>query len=105
MNKNLGSREAYEKIKEGNTLVIDVRKEEEYRTGHIAGSFNVNVSSPNFSQKISALDKEKEYLVYCRSGGRSSLAQKVMTNLGFKKVCNLAGGIESWERSGLLVEK
>lgn len=102
--QNILPKEAEKKIKEGIT-VIDVRTSEEYKEGHIGGSSNINVSLSDFSEKVSSLDKNKEYLVYCRSGGRSSSAQKIMASLGFNNVYNLAGGIISWGEEGLPVEK
>lgn len=104
MDASINPKEALIKIQNGELSVIDVRTKEEYAGGHVTPSFNIDISQPDFSEKISALDKNKEYLVYCRSGGRSSAAQKIMTGLDFKNVRNLTGGIIAWERGGLPIE-
>lgn len=99
--QNLSPKEAEEKIKAGDISIIDVRTPEEYSGGHIAGSFNINISSPTFAEEIMKLDKDKGYLTQCLSGGRSSKAQKMMVDLGFKNVYNLAGGITAWMKDQL----
>ncbi|MFA5841421.1 MAG: rhodanese-like domain-containing protein [Candidatus Paceibacterota bacterium] len=105
MDKNLTPLEAEEKIKAGGISVLDVRTPEEYAEGHIGGSLNMDVSEPSFAQGISVLDKNKEYLVYCRSGGRSSTAQEIMAKASFRNVYNLSGGIIAWNRRGLPIIK
>jgi rhodanese-related sulfurtransferase len=47
-------------------------------------------------EKVSELDKTKEFLVYCRSGGRSGMACGLMAKNGFDKLNNLKGGIMAW---------
>ncbi len=52
-----------------------------------------------------ALDPEKPVLVYCRSGGRSAKAVKLLREAGFKDVRDMEGGITAWEKEGRPVEK
>ena len=104
MNKNLNPKDAERKIKAGKFTVIDVRTPEEFAEGHIAGGVNINISAPDFSQKIESLDKGKEYLVYCRSGGRASRAKEILESAGFGNVYNLTGGITGWVGDGLPTE-
>jgi len=77
-------------------VVIDVRTPEEKSEGDIAGSKLMNIMDPDFPINIEKLDKDKEYFVFCRSGGRSSSACHYMSNKGFKKCYNLLGGIVAW---------
>lgn len=51
------------------------------------------------------LDRDKKYLVYCRSGKRSKSAQEIMKELGFKEVINMTGGFMDWEKEGLPYKK
>ena len=83
-------------LSEKNTVVIDVRTPTEFQQKAIKGAINVNVSSGSFQWQVGQLDKDKTYLVYCRSGNRSGQACKVMGGLGFTKVYNLSGGLMSW---------
>lgn len=57
----------------------------------------------DFEEKIKALDKDKTYYVYCRSGNRSSTASSLMAELGFTKVYNIKDGIDNILRSGVPV--
>ena len=79
-----------------NTIVLDVRTPEETALGKIKGAIEINIRDDNFAQKISKLDKEKTYLVYCRSGRRSTIASTTMAEYGFKKLYNLLGGYNAW---------
>lgn len=73
--------------------LIDVRTPEEFADGHLKGATNVDFNGPDFAEKISELDKDGEYTLYCRSGRRSGLALEAMKAAGFTKVTN-AGGVE-----------
>jgi len=81
-------------------IVIDVRTPEEYATGHMPNSKNINFYSANFMQEINTLDKDKKYSVYCRSGNRSGQALALMESLGFENVIDLDGGIVAWAQIG-----
>jgi len=81
-------------------VIIDVRSPEEYSENHIKNALNINYSQ-NFEQEIEKLDKNKKYLIYCRSGHRSSNATKIMIKSGFKDIHNLSGGIRKWKSYGL----
>ena len=88
--KNLNIEKAIKLINESTNLVIlDVRTREEYLAGNIPNSINVDVLSQDFKSKIDMLDKNKEYLVYCRSGNRSAIASSIMSTNGFLNIYNL----------------
>jgi len=57
-----------------NFIIIDVRTREELNAGHIAKASMVDYESQDFNAKISELDRNKKYLVYCRSARHSGLA-------------------------------
>lgn len=76
-------------------VLLDVRTPGEFLSGRIPNAININVMDSSFTQKISTLDKNKTYFVYCRSGGRSAQACSLMASQGFE-VHNLAGGIANW---------
>lgn len=73
--------------------LIDVRTPEEFADGHLKGATNIDFNGPDFAEKISELNKDGEYTLYCRSGRRSGLALEAMKAAGFTKVTN-AGGVE-----------
>lgn len=94
--QDISVEEAAEKISEGKAIFLDVRTEKEVENGMIPGSIHIDLNSPDFESEIKKLDREKEYVVYCRSGGRSSRACKVMKELGFKNLNNMLGGFNKW---------
>lgn len=84
----------------GSLLVLDVRTAPEYHAGHLKGSINLDIRSPSFADELDALDRGRAYLVYCRTGVRSSRAVAIMRSLGFKELYDLAGGLVGWQREG-----
>jgi phage shock protein E len=73
------------------TEVLDVRTPVEFMTGHLAQAHNLNVSNDDFAQQVTQLDTSKTYVVYCRSGKRSSKAADIMYQHGFRHVVNGGG--------------
>ena len=86
-----------------NPVVIDVRTPEEYAGGYIRGAINIDYRAADFRDKIVKLDKDKQYIVYCRTGVRSSEARDIMEEIGFKHVINMTGGITEWEAESFIV--
>lgn len=77
-------------------IVLDVREQDEYETGHIAGAVLLPVGSitdESASSVIPALDSV--ILVYCRSGNRSKTASQKLIDLGYTAVYEF-GGINTW---------
>lgn len=70
-------------------IVIDVRTREEYLEGNIPNTLNIDFMSPDFKNEILKLDKNKEYIVFCKSGNRSTQASDIMSEFGFMKLHNL----------------
>lgn len=79
-----------------NAFLLDVRTLEEFSEGHISGAVNIDIFSPHFQAEVEKLDKNKDFYIVCRSGGRSMSAGSAMESMGFTKVTNLAGGMMSW---------
>ncbi len=94
--ETLSSKKFEKKMKKRNTVVMDVRTAEEYASGHIPKSLNMDVQQENFTNRIQSLDKSRTYLLYCRSGKRSAKALNIMKENGFVKVYHLEGGITAW---------
>lgn len=73
--------------------ILDVRTSEEFESGHLAGAINIDWRSADFKVKVADLNKEGSYLVYCGTGIRSASAVQAMSDLGFKQLYNMEGGI------------
>jgi rhodanese-related sulfurtransferase len=81
-----------------NAVILDVRTEAECDEGMIPNAINIDIyEGQAFINKLEALDKSKNYYVYCRSGARSAKACEVMNELGFENTYNLLGGFLEWD--------
>lgn len=78
-----------------NAVLLDVRTAEEFSSGTIKGSKNLDIMGRGFTDAISKFDKNNSYFVFCRSGNRSALACGIMAKQGLSAY-NLAGGIDTW---------
>lgn len=79
---------------EANTTIIDVRTPGEVAEGYVTGTTEfIDFNDANFEQSIDALDKSKNYIVYCRSGNRSTKALNIMDAKGFENLYELEGGV------------
>ena len=98
--------EEFDKLR-GNkdAVVLDVRTEKEFNEARIPGAVNLDVNGPDFEKKLTALDKNKTYLVHCAGGRRSLKACAVMKDGSFKNLVNLEDGFGSWTKAGKPVEK
>ena len=83
-------------IKDKEVIILDVRTPAEFAEGAIKGAINIDVNASNFKEKVSTLDKEKSYLIYCRSGMRSVKACNIMSENGYRQLFNLLGGYQAW---------
>lgn len=79
------------------TVILDVRTAAEFQEGNIRGAQNLDVNQGNFKALINQMDKDKTYLVYCRSGMRSIKASNILCAAGFTKVYNLSNGYLGWD--------
>jgi rhodanese-related sulfurtransferase len=82
-------------------IILDVCTPKEFARLHLENAVNLNFFSRGFKARLNALDKRKAYLVYCKVGGRSKMAQRRMKRLGFREVYNIVGGSLLWAEEGL----
>ena len=95
--KKISPRKLERKLKKDIQLV-DVRTEKEFGEQRIGKAVNLNVDDANFEKAVQTLDKSKPVYLYCRSGKRSNKAAKKLDSLGFSKIYDLEGGINSWNK-------
>ena len=82
-------------------VILDVRTPEEFNEGHIAGAVNIDFYAADFADRIAMLDRNQDYVLYCRSGNRSGETAELMTTLEFTAVDEIDGGILAWTAAGL----
>lgn len=85
---------------EDGAQLLDVRRPEEFREAHIAGTQFITLSE--LTRRFAELDRERKLVVYCKSGGRSAQAAAWLNARGFDAV-NLKGGLDDWQLQGLPV--
>ncbi len=90
---------------EKKAVIIDVREEEEWNAGHIAGA--VHIPLKQLEARVPELQqyKDKAIITQCRSGKRSADALEVLKSAGFTKVYSMDGGILAWSKDGLATQQ
>lgn len=101
--------EAYILIQENkdnpNFVILDVRTPEEFLGEYIENAVNLDYYSDTFRNDLDKLDKNRTYLIYCKSGRRSENALNIMKEQDFREVYNMLGGIIEWKSKGLPTTK
>lgn len=93
--KQLTANEVEKLLFQGEKLnIVDVRELEEVASGKIPGAINMPLGLLEF--RMHELDKSKEYVLVCRSGGRSGRAYQFLESHGYN-VINMSGGMLEWE--------
>lgn len=93
--------EAVAMINHQSAVVFDVRTPQEYATGHILGSINIDTTEPDTKMKHLNKYSQKPVIVVCAHGKRSTLFLKRLQSLGFSDAVNLTGGLHAWQNAGL----
>jgi len=90
--------------------VLDVREPAEYAAGTIDGAMNLPrgvleaASDHQYPGKNAAMqDRDKKWLLFCATSGRSAMAALVMQQMGFKNIKNINGGIAAWKSAEMQV--
>ena len=83
-------------------LILDVRSTEEYAEGHIPGA--INIPHDQLSSRLAEIGahKNKEIVLYCRSGRRVGIAADILQAAGFNRLLHLAGDMSGWLGNGNL---
>lgn len=83
-------------MNQSKTIVLDVRDETEFFTGHIQGAKHIPLAA--LESRIKELEKykKKPLLVYCQRGFRSSKACKLLAQQEYEQLCQLNGGLDKW---------
>ena len=80
--------------------VMDVRTPAEYTPEHLEAAINRNHNGAGFDSLLNLLPRNKMYVLYCLSGGRSGSTYNKMVALGFPSIVNMLGGITDWKNQG-----
>jgi rhodanese-related sulfurtransferase len=83
-------------------FVLDVRTPEEFVTGHVPGA--VNIPYDQVAARLAEVPKDKEVVLYCRSGRRAGMAAEVLAANGYTRLKHLEGDMPAWIEKGRPVE-
>lgn len=84
-------------------LVLDVRSPEEFKEGHVPGA--VNIPYDQMASRLGDVPKDKDLVLYCRSGRRVGIAAEVLAANGYTRLSHLEGDMPAWVEKGRPVEK
>lgn len=100
-NTALSPYDATQKMNGGEAIFLDVRDESEYKGGHLLNARSMPVNK--LAERLHEIEKykEKEVVVYCDNGMRTSRAIAKLKKSGFTKLFSLAGGLAAWEKASL----
>jgi len=91
---SITTEEAKKRTKERNVQFVDVRTPGEYKANHRKPFKNIPLAE--LANRSNELDREKEVVIICQSGMRSSKAAKILKKQGFNHVTNVKGGMGAW---------
>ena len=94
--QNLTPAQFAEALRQPGAVLLDVRRPDEFAAGHLPHAVTMEVTAPDFAQRVAVLDKNAPTYVYCRSGARSANAAGQLGAAGFGQVSNLLGGVLDW---------
>lgn len=95
------------------TLLIDIREPAEFNCGHIPGAvlsprglleFEIHGLVERTAAATDVSAEDRDIVLYCGTGGRSALAAKTLTEMGYSNVQSMDGGIIAWSEAGLPVD-
>lgn len=103
--KQLSPAEVTRLINSDSAVLLDVRKANEYKNGHILGS--INVPDAELATRLESLGKykNKAVITYCDFGNTSGKAARSLKTAGFEQVYSLKGGVGSWRSANLPLTK
>jgi rhodanese-related sulfurtransferase len=79
--------------------ILDVRSAQEWQTGHIPGSLNIPLN--NLANRIAEVPRDRDVIVHCQGGYRSTIAASLLRQQGIDRVMDMVGGYKAWAQSKL----
>ena len=94
--RQISQEEAKEMMaREDGHIIVDVRRQDEYDSGHIPGAILIPNESIGTEMPEELPDRDQIILIYCRSGNRSKQAAQKLADMGYTNICEF-GGINTW---------
>ncbi|MBK8670095.1 MAG: MBL fold metallo-hydrolase [Saprospiraceae bacterium] len=96
--KMIGYDDFKTKLDDKGTQIVDLRGVAEYNAGHLKGADNVFVGT--IHKDLDKISKEKDVIIHCQGGDRSSIAYSLLIKEGFTNVTNYSPGMNEWVAKG-----
>ena len=97
---NIISESDFIELKDSEYILIDVRTQDEFDSGHINSAINLDFYSNTFKNDISSLPKNETIVLYCRTNNRSSKTATILQENGYRDILVIKGGITEWVKNG-----
>ena len=97
---NIISESDFIELKDSEYILIDVRTQDEFDSGHINSAINLDFYSDTFKNDILSLPKNETIVLYCRTNNRSSKTATILQENGYRDILVIKGGITEWVKNG-----
>ena len=97
---NIISESDFIELKDSEYILIDVRTQDEFDSGHINSAINLDFYSNTFKNDILSLPKNETIVLYCRTNNRSSKTATILQENGYRDILVIKGGITEWVKNG-----
>ncbi len=101
--RQLSPLELAAELPRGRIAVVDVRTDDEWSDGHVAGARHLMAGT--LGEHATSLPRDVTLALMCGTGYRSTVAASVLERTGFTNLVNLTGGMAAWQHAGLPVER
>ena len=85
--------ETVKRLENKSSILIDVRKDNEYKSQHVVDAHNYQLSSIN--NYLTKFDEKNDYYIHCQSGYRSMIACSILKSKGIHNITNVIGGFKN----------
>ncbi len=85
--------------RDAGAFILDVRTSDEWNTVHIPGATLIPLDQ--LGARLNEVPRDKEVVVVCHSGNRSTQGRDILKNAGYSQVTSMAGGMNQWQATGL----
>lgn len=103
--KEISATQAVTLMNRRNAVVVDVRDQGEFASGHLANARHIPLSRLGDGVKELEKFKNRPIVIVCQSGSRSAGAIGLLSKQGFSEVFSLRGGISAWQQANMPLEK
>jgi len=102
--KEISPHDAAEELGCGAATLIDVRSDEDWKSGHAHGARHLNRGEIEVEIEEEIPDLDQRIICYCGGGSRSALVAESLQKMGYRNVRSMTGGFRGWKAAGLPTE-